>query len=1231
MKRRFGTRNQGRSRERATACTRLTPMFETLEPRALLAVTTAIQSGEWDDPATWSAGVPNDTMRAVIASGVAVTLTGTDHAAEEIVVHGTLDVAEQVSSDFDDSTTVNGADFLRWQNGFGLSSPSGSHGLGDADNDLDVDHVDLADWRQSYGSAVATTTRTLTADWIHVNSGGVFQIGTASNPFDQGEFVVTLTGTDTQADHTVETTTGSLQITDNDGFLMAAGGGRLQFFGENTLTFTKLSQTATSGTNQITVENVIERNYDGTTSAASDGALNWKVGDQIVIASSSQDYADQEVRTITALNDLGDGRTQLTLDAPLINRHYGEIESYGSGANVREIDMRAEVALLNRNVRIQGLASQDTDNQFGDRARFNAGTGQGIGGHIMIMGTAGQITVDSVQLEGMGQTGQLGRYPFHWHLAGDRTGDVLRGVSITNSNNRGVTVHGTHNLLIQDVLLHDIHGHGFFMEDAVETGNTYLSNIAFGIHKVGRSDAVGDNNPDLNDPFIVDTHDHVGQNPTRFLSSAGYWMTNPDNTWVGNVSAGSEGTGYWFLFPDSAIGLSANDSQYNGVRPDRVNLGQFDYNSSHSSPIGLNFDRGSDIEGPVGATLKANFDGDAHNPSAEPQINYYTAYKHTTGIYHRARTGNFHESRFADNFTSTFITFTQRITNALYVGHSTGNSDPNQIVTGHTFYDGANTLDGTHFAGFDASNSHMFRTNGVAIRHTHFVMRNTSFEDDGSANNLSYSDVNGGTSSYNPVGKSMPSVLYDEDGTLSSHVGGQAGSTVVPDHPFFYDSGDSKPAGWNARISDDLYAVFRMRSPSGQNPTFRVTTPDGDQAQNSPGTGQFAGTNTLMKKDAGDYTVDFPQGVNTASNGFDILYFNVNGPQNGSTVVRFQNMGNTFSVENRPFVNSLSAVRNATQTSWTRLGDDLYVNFFTVQSESDRVNFVPGAVQDPAVLWVDNAPLTGDSDANVGLSVTTVNGSVTGDASRGSVGQVAITGNTQYGIITPGTIALDTQYRNTEYSLQVDYFIPNGTTLDGPDLLYVQINFNGVNSGSAGFQGDEDAGEGWNTIVLTGTIPSNANNVRPAVILADGGIGSAPPNGNGSGVAFYLDNINFTVGLAASSASSVAELVGVQTSSSDTSFASTDDVDNDLFFQPGADAIGLAASRSDDQDAGHWLWPVHRLESANTSSSTGVADRDIAFANLETSADEFSGAALFLDRDFEEEWLEESLGDSNLE
>lgn len=1075
----------------------------------MLAATTAVQSGPWDSPATWSEGVPDDALRAVIPSGLTVTLTGADHVAEQIVIQGVLDVAE--------SPGIN---------------------------------------------------KTLTADWIHVNSGGVFQIGTELDRYDANDFVLTLTGDDPTEVFTVE---GAGMISDNNGFLMVAGGGRLQFYGEEKLTFTKLSATADMGAMQIVVEQAIDRNFDGVIDAA-DGQVNWDIGDQIVIASSSREYREEEVRTITDIVDQGDETIRLTLNAPLAHRHYGEIETYGVaveadplpgdfnddgvvdavdyavwreslgapsesslsgngdgangvdagdfslwsrnyGATAEEpidarswdIDMRAEVALLNRNVRIQGLASQDTDNAFGDRARFNAGLSDGFGAHTMIMATAGQVTIDGVQFDRMGQTGRLGRYPVHWHIAGDRTGDVLRGSSITNSNNRGVTVHNTHNLLIEGNVLHDVHGHGFFMEDAVETGNKFLANIAFGIHKVGRNDT-DLFEPDLSDPFIVDTHDHVGQNGNRFLSSAAYWITNPDNSWVGNISAGSEGTGFWFIMPDRPIGSAAGDPQYNGYRPDQTNLDQFDYNSSHSSPVGINFDRGSDIEVPVGGPLKPFFDGDEWRPPEEPQINYYTAYKHRIGNYHRGREANFHQNRYADNFTSTFITFTQRVTDTLYVGHTRGNADFGDIVTGHTIYDGASTFTNNHFAGFTASNAHTFRTHNAANRFTSHLASGVTFEDDGSANSVSIASqagtLAGGTFGSHDVFGHSASAIYDIDGSLTGHVGGGPGYTVVTDHPFFYDSNDIRPVGWNAVVSDDLYAQVLFDIDAN----FQFTSPDGDS-----GSPTYDNGNTHVKTDDGDYVVTFPGGAGSVSGGFEVKHFLSLGPSSGATVMRFVGIGNTMAPQGVPNLGGENAVRNASNTAFARVDGDLLVKFFS-SSQAVRFRYDPVSTESE-VLWSDQAPLSGVSQTVGGLIVNTVDGlAATGDGSRGDVGQLTLASGSRYQFINSGTLPISSSQRGAGFTFSVDYFVPPGTTLAGADLFYLQVDINGSNTFSAGFVGSDEAGQGWRTLTITNDIPSFASNATAKFIIADGGIGVAPPNGTGSGVAVYVDNLNFVVG-----------------------------------------------------------------------------------------------------------------------
>ncbi len=951
--------------------------YEKFEPRKMMAtiVADASLSGplNWTDSSTWIGGVvPSENDRAIIPQNTTVLLDGTDHVVRELVIQGNLEAVETAGID-----------------------------------------------------------RGITSNWIHVNSGGVLQIGTASNRYDEAEFEITLTGENTGEVFQVETATGSVTVADNNSFLIATEGGSLQFFGDQRTTYTRLAATANAGENQILIHNAVDRNYDGVING-DDGFFNWQVGDQIVIASSTQDYQDEDVRIVTAIADQGDGTTLLTLDSALSNRHNGNIETYNNDTRSFTIDLRAEVAVLSRNVRVQGLAYHDTDNSFGDRARFSPtpGEGDGFGGHTLIYGSAGRITIDSVQFDGLGQTAREARYPIQWYKGGDRTGDLLINSSITNSNNRGVVHYITNGVRVEGVVLHDIQGHGFFTANGVETDNEFISNIAFGIHAVGRS--ITDplqRGPDINDPFIVDTHDVVGQNPERFLSSAAFWITNPDNTFVGNISAGSEGIGFWFTLPRFAIGSSfvpadATPShpnyKFRNVNPSRTNLRQFDFNSSHSSPIGLNFDRGSDIEQPFSPgdaepDLKPFYAGDRYLPPDEPQINNFTAYKHNVGVYHRGLEANFHENRFADNSISTFITFTQRITDSLFVGHSRTNANLSRPVTGHSIYDGANTLDGIHFAGYARNNAHTFRVHGSARRHTSHLLSNTSFEDDGSAQHVSIANQGRGANHSRPI-SSTASALYDVDGTLTGHVGGGPGSTVVANHPFFADGNDFLPEGWNAIITDDIYSTLNFQ-PVNRDAEFQVTAPDGD-------TGTRSGSNfaTVVKTNDGDYTVDFLDGVDSVAEGFEILHYIRVGPDTGSTVVRFSGAAAVLRPRGVSQSASVDQLRGESETSFTVDGDDLLVKFFSNRSQilfEPRVNDSPIAVDDVATTvegsTVEIAVTANDNDPD-GDSLTVV-----------SAGSTVVA-------------SFSTDYRSNTPPTNYQFFFNDGGEFGEPDS-YTELEF----------------------------------------------------------------------------------------------------------------------------------------------------------------------------------------------
>ena len=215
-----------------------------------------------------------------------------------------------------------------------------------------------------------------------VTVGGTFQLGSASQPFTK-RATVTLTGTDTTQDIMGIGTK----------CLCAMGGGQLQIYGEDRLSWTKLSASAAAGSRQITL---LE-------------AGGWRSGEKIVVASSSFEPEEAEVRGIAGVSS--DGKT-LTLDAPLRCAHFGLPQSFDG----KSLDERAEVGLLSRNIVIQG---------------DEASSALKFGGHVMVMNSGSVAKIRGVEFKRMGQFNRLGRYPLHFHQMRDAMGSFVVSSSLS--------------------------------------------------------------------------------------------------------------------------------------------------------------------------------------------------------------------------------------------------------------------------------------------------------------------------------------------------------------------------------------------------------------------------------------------------------------------------------------------------------------------------------------------------------------------------------------------------------------------------------------------------------------------------------------------------------------------------------------------------------------------------------------------------------------------------------
>src|SRR6186713_917702 len=345
----------------------------------------------------------------------------------------------------------------------------------------------------------------LTTEWIMVH--GELEIGTEARPHTRK---ATITFTNNVKDEDIGGMGGPNDRSDRGILLM---GGTLNLHGDRTNTWTKLSQTAAAGSTSIQVLD----------------ASGWRVGDEIVLASTDFDPRQAERRTIAAVR----GNT-LTLDKKLDYMHFGKITF--------DVDERGEVAMLTRNIKLQ--ASADAEQSF-------------YGGHVMAM-VGSKMFVEGVEFNRMGQNMTLARYPIHWHLIGDAQGQYIKNASLHDTYNRCVTVHGTNFLRVENNVTYNTVGHCFFLEDGAEHGNQFVHNVAIQT-KCHTSKAC---DPTNLAPFGA-TADGLnftttGQDAKDVLipsdnTVSSFWITNPDNVYRDNVAAGSDATGFWFAFPEHPV------------------------------------------------------------------------------------------------------------------------------------------------------------------------------------------------------------------------------------------------------------------------------------------------------------------------------------------------------------------------------------------------------------------------------------------------------------------------------------------------------------------------------------------------------------------------------------------------------------------------------------------------------------------------------------------------------
>src|SRR5499426_1089399 len=472
----------------------------------------------------------------------------------------------------------------------------------------------------------------LTTEWVMVH--GELEIGTETNPHTRK---ATITLTNTVPDEEPMKDMGDRGI-----MIM---GGTLSLHGDRTHTWTKLAQTAAAGSTSIQVLD----------------AAGWRVGDEIVLASTDFDPRQAERRTISAIKG-----TVITLDRKLDYMHFGKITF--------DVDERGEVGMLTRNVRIQ--ASADAEQSF-------------FGGHVMAMG-ASKMFVEGVEFNRMGQNLTLARYPIHWHLIGDAQGQYIRNAAIHDTYNRCVTVHGTNDLRVENNVTYNTVGHCFFLEDGVEHGNEYIHNLAIQTKCHTSKPCV----PTNLGPSGETRYGTNGQQSKDVLlpsdnTAASYWITNPDNVYRDNVAAGSDSNGFWMSLPEHPNGKFEGSEISANTWPRRTVFREFKGNVSHSNFDALMFDRNINPNNTFGVTGSSHTGlenpADPNSKALESVFQDLTAYKNRNGaIWGRGEMHVFRNVKVADNamgYTHASGSagrdpFTSKVVDSLFVGETENVGNP---------------------------------------------------------------------------------------------------------------------------------------------------------------------------------------------------------------------------------------------------------------------------------------------------------------------------------------------------------------------------------------------------------------------------------------------------------------------------------------------------------------------------------------------------------------------------
>ncbi|TRY90280.1 hypothetical protein DNTS_025662 [Danionella cerebrum] len=527
------------------------------------------------------------------------------------------------------------------------------------------------------------------------------------------------------------------------------------------------------------------------------------------------------------------------------------------GEEVDGVDMRAEVGILSRNILIQGEMEPGC---YGTEACkfFSFDT---FGGHLKVERGFRAVHVEGVELKHMGQQ-SMGHYPVHFHMNGDvdekggyKPPTYVKDLSIHHSFSRCVTIHGSNGLLVKDVVGYDSLGHCFFTEDGPEERNTF--DHCLGLLVKASTLLPSDRDSKMCRDITNGAFPGYVAKPRQDCSATStFWMANPNNNLINCAAAGSEETGFWFIFHHVPTGPS--EGMYSPGKSEHTPMGLFINNRAHSNyRAGMILDNGvktteanAKDKRPylslVGARYSPHQDADPYKPRVPALIHHFVAYKNQDhGAWLRGGDVWLDDCQFADNGIGLTLasggTFPdddgsrQEVKNSLFVGESDNRgmpelSDQSWVrylscrdfpIRGMQIYDGPINVQNCTFRKFIALDGRHTSAFGFRLNNSWQSCPNNNLTD------ISFDEITSRVFFGEPgpwfnkmeMDGDKTTIFHDVDGSVSEY----PGAFIVKEdnwllrHPDCIDIPD-----WRAAICSGRYAQIYIQSRNPANLNLKL-------------------------------------------------------------------------------------------------------------------------------------------------------------------------------------------------------------------------------------------------------------------------------------------------------------------------------------------------------------------------------------------------------------------------